>query len=96
MPDCRSELRVAKSCSSADSALFVLEDDEAAVVEEEAEVEDVANGEFSASCERVTKSCCAAERLPLCKSVPSCWKSVLNCSALCMKASSCEKLLEIP
>jgi hypothetical protein len=42
-----------------------------AVLDAEDDVEDCAKGEESASCDRVTKSCWAAERLPLLRSLPS-------------------------
>jgi len=66
-------------------------------VEAEAELaaELYEEAEARASCERVTKSCWAAEVLPLCRSVPSCLKSVRNCWELVRSVSSWERFPEI-
>jgi hypothetical protein len=71
LPDCRSELSVSKSCSSADwvdvgADVCVLLLSVALAVVDELAADD------SASFERVTKSFSAAEILPLARSVPSC------------------------
>ena len=61
--------------------------------DEVAELAVVAEDELCTSWERVTKSCCAAVRLPLPKSCPNCFNSVKNW-AIALDAN--RLVLEIP
>lgn len=52
------------------------------------DAEPCAKGEESTSCDSVTKSSWAADRLPFVRSLPSCLNALLNCSVLASRLSS--------